>query len=164
MSDIKSIDIPRAKQLLDYDESTGTLRASEEGAKIVRKWKPGKEVGTVNRNGYRIIMLDGKLYQAHRLVWALHYGEQPPPLLDHINQNKLDNRVTNLRPADKQLNALNSKGHRDSASGVKNVRWTGRNWEVSVSIGGMVHKAGQYAAIDDAAIAAAALRESLCLP
>ena len=81
-----------------------------------------KEAGGVATNGYLTITIDGKKYLTHRLVFLMHNGYLPK-LLDHINQNKLDNRIENLREASKKLNAINSKLYKNNTTGRAGVYW-----------------------------------------
>ena len=74
-----------------------------------------REIGQVageletNRNKkYRRIMFNGKRYRAHRVAWYLFHREQPPKMIDHIDNNGLNNNRHNLRAADHSLNYRNS--------------------------------------------------------
>lgn len=49
--------------------------------------------GSLDKDGYLIIKVKGKQFKAHRIVWLLHYGKFPLYEIDHINRNKLDNRI-----------------------------------------------------------------------
>ena len=61
-----------------------------------------------NRNKkYRRILFKGRRYRAHRVAWYLFYREQPPKMIDHIDNNGLNNSRNNLRAADHSLNGLN---------------------------------------------------------
>lgn len=82
-------------KLLTYDPATGVFVANCDH----RKWRKGKEVGTVNMYGYRQIGIEGKVYLAHRLAWLYVYGALPKCGLDHINRQRSDNRILNLREA-----------------------------------------------------------------
>lgn len=79
--------------------------------KVSRKIIPGKEAGSPEGKGYWAIRYKTKLYKAHRVVWCLCKGEWPTKdkEIDHINQNKLDNRIENLRVVDRKTNARNKK-------------------------------------------------------
>ncbi len=80
------------------------ILVDEEFADVLRKTK-----WSLGTKGYAIGLPGGmkKAVRLHRYLWSLKYG-QCPPQLDHINRNKLDNRLANLRPASPTLNTLNS--------------------------------------------------------
>lgn len=107
--------LPRIEELRDrltLLPGTGTL-VWRERAGAPKQWNtryPGTVAGSVGRAGYIQINLSGRLYFAHRIVWALANGVDPYPLeIDHVNGNRSDNRPLNLRVADRQLNLLNSR-------------------------------------------------------
>lgn len=68
---------------------------------LARKW-------TLNGHGYPTAQVDGKCWYLHRFVWHIRHGGVPP-ILDHINEDPLDNRLANLRPATKALNKRNCR-------------------------------------------------------
>ena len=84
--------------------------------KVAKKIIPGQEAGSPEGKGYIGIRYKKKLYKAHRVVWCLCKGEWPPAdkEIDHINQNKTDNRIENLRVVCRKTNAQNQthKGYR----------------------------------------------------
>ena len=57
--------------------------------------------GSIDKDGYLIIKVKGKQFKAHRIAWLLCYGYFPKSELDHINRNKLDNRIENLRESNR---------------------------------------------------------------
>lgn len=92
--------------------------------------------GRINPGGYRYIRHKGKAYMAHRLIWIWHGLNLPPKpmVLDHVNGDRLDNRMENLRPATIASNGHNSKLKADNKSGVRGVCWcnTYEKWVVQL--------------------------------
>lgn len=99
----------------------------------------------------------------HRLAWLYVSGEFPVGLLDHRDRCPGNNRIGNLRPADKSLNAFNTLAHKDNSSGVKGVSWskTESKWRGEIMVKGVTHRIGYYTELDDAAAAIRRLREAL---
>lgn len=58
--------------------------------------------GSLDKDGYLIIKVKGKQFKAHRIAWLLAKGDFPKTELDHINRNKLDNRIENLRESNRK--------------------------------------------------------------
>lgn len=81
----------------------------------------GARVGTLCRNGYVRLGLDYVEYQAHRVIWKMHYGTEPD-IIDHINGIRHDNRIENLQELSNRENV--SKGYAATAlpTGVKKMR------------------------------------------
>jgi len=78
---------------------------------------------SLEARGYRRGFFCGKLYQSHRVAWAIHHGEWPDGEIDHINGIKDDNRIENLRVATRSENCRNTKMHKNNRSGLKGVFW-----------------------------------------
>jgi hypothetical protein len=97
------------RQVLSYDPETGALTWLVDRHCRVRA---GMLAGNPNPgawNGYSVIKLGHRRLQAHRLAWYLHHGTDPGPLLvDHINRDRSDNRICNLRLVDARGNRANS--------------------------------------------------------
>lgn len=81
-----------------------------------------KVAGCVHGGGYRVIRYKRKAYQAHRLVYAYFYHDVPK-YIDHINGDKLDNRIDNLRPATTQQNGCNRKVSSNNSTGCTGVTY-----------------------------------------
>lgn len=71
-------------------------------------WRLAAKIRTGSA-GYFTVGFQGKQFMAHRIIWALHHGRQPNGLIDHINGQRWDNRIENLREATPAQNAWNSK-------------------------------------------------------
>ena len=102
--------------------------------KIGRKGEIGAVAGCIHKGtGYVHIKIKAKPFKAHRLVFLYHNGYLPE-LIDHIDGNKLNNRIENLREASKQENCQNQKVRLTNSSGVKGVSWhkANKKWVVSV--------------------------------
>ncbi len=67
--------------------------------------------GHIDKDGYLIIKVKSKAFKAHHIVWLLVYGDFPKQEIDHINRNKLDNRIENLRLSSRKQQCFNSKNH-----------------------------------------------------
>lgn len=140
-----------------YDPETG----------VVVSRKTGKEYGHVNKDGYRLASMrfQSVLYHVriHRLAWALHHGVWPAGELDHINGNRADNRISNLRTSTRVLQALNSKNRkrRDLPEGVvfRPDSWA-KPFVARINIDGKLIELGRFSAISDAAEAYREAREA----
>jgi len=96
----------RIRSVLAYEAETGFLLYSE-ARRGMRKNQIGKQAGALNADGYLMIHMDGKRYQAHRLAWLHVHGEWPEHEIDHINGCRSDNRMCNLRDVTRRVNSQN---------------------------------------------------------
>jgi hypothetical protein len=124
-----AIDRSRLLEVLDYDPNTGIFRWKVKVSNFV---KVGGQAGMVRRDGYRAISFGERLYTAHRLAWFYVHGFWPVDQLDHVNRERDDNRIANLREATRGQNMQNRVMSPDNLSGFKCVqksksgRWTAR--------------------------------------
>ena len=123
--------------------------------------KVEREAGHLNRNGYRYVMFNGKRYFAHRLIWLMQYGYIPDGI-DHINGNRSDNRIENLRAASVSENSMNAKKRSDNTSGIKGVSLDKRSgkWLARCTVAGKKNHIGLFKNINDAAEAVRLFREN----
>lgn len=150
----------RLKELLNYNKSTGVFTRAKT---ITGNAVVGMVAGSLKKNGYVHIQIDGKCYLAHRLAWLYEYGTFPDGILDHINGNRCDNRIENIREVTSMQNCQNEMKRTNNTSGVKVVCWDKRkgNWIAKI---GFMHKTiyvGNFSNIEDAKEAIMKKREEL---
>lgn len=175
MSRVVPIDL--LNRLLRYDANTGEMHWLERPVSMFsesvfrhrtgkvcvrssewscRRWNTcyaGKPAFTaLNGAGARQGRINGESLYAHRVAWALHHGEWPSGEIDHINGNRSDNRISNLRDVDHQTNMQNKAVYRTNSSGCHGVsrkRSTGR-WQAAVTVDGKRIHLGSFEARADA--------------
>lgn len=109
--------LPRSRQMF----SGGSRDAELLAALWNGRWA-GKEAFTTRSHGYFTGHLLDKKLQAHRVAWAIAYGEWPN-FIDHINRDRGDNRLSNLRAVTRTENQRNHPKRSDNSSGVSGVYW-----------------------------------------
>jgi len=114
------------KKHLSYDPETGVFRW-----KIRRKGRRfDAPVGHLNAGGYLVARISGIDYYLHRIAMAFSYGEWPPSHTDHVNGDKSDNRLVNLRAVTPSVNGQNRRGakknNKHGLIGVSYFKQTGR--------------------------------------
>jgi hypothetical protein len=93
--------------------------------------KDGRPTGTIGVGGYVVLRVNGKVCYAHRLAWKLYYGSEPKTI-DHINGDRSDNRIENLRDVSQSVNMQNTvhgKGchfHKPSKSWKSSIMLKGK--------------------------------------
>jgi len=120
------------------------------------------KAGSARTDGYLRLGINGKEYAIHRLVFFMHNGYLPK-IIDHIDNNYLNNKIENLREATQSQNLQNSKLSKNNTSGIKNVSWDKEKnkWLVSIKIknNGKSQYIGYYADIELAELIAIEARE-----
>lgn len=124
----------------------------------------GKECGHMSKNGYvyLTVSLDGqyKHILAHRVAWYIMFGEVPKHQIDHINGNRTDNRIVNLREATPGQNSRNTKLSVRNSSGFSGVHWykSRRKWQTYTDYQGKRFFLGYYDNKDEAISAVEAFK------
>lgn len=140
------------KSRATYDPDTGVFislecfRPSRQS-----RWPAGRQMGTPGKRGYLRITTNGRQYFAHRLAWLYVHGVWPNEALDHINGDKLDNRIANLRDVPETLNALNVHAARsDSKTGVRGVSPSRGKFAAFISCRKRMYPLGRYDTVEEA--------------
>jgi HNH endonuclease len=137
-------------ELLEYSGDTGEFRwKSDRG----NNKTAGKLAGCLRSDGYVIIRINSRNYLAHRLAWAMTYGEWPE-LLDHIDMNPSNNRIDNIRPANHSLNKANRRKTRANTSGFKGVFFdktaSTNPWRAAIKVNYKLKNLGCFASPEEA--------------
>lgn len=140
-------DQEQLKSLLDYNSETGVFVWRIANGKRVRA---GDIAGCVTDRGYIRIAVLGKQYPAGRLAWLYVYGYWPEKQIDHINLNKQDNRICNLREANASENSRNKALRPDSETGFKGVKKQGNKYMARCQVGDKRKYLGLYETAEEA--------------
>ncbi len=114
------------RALFHYNETTGALTWARS-----RKGVPKGHGGGTISCGYVRITYAGNRYMAHRLIWLMHHGRWPKGDIDHINGDRADNRICNLREATRSHNCWNSPARKGK---YKGVHQRGRKWRAQIVV------------------------------
>lgn len=106
------------RESLSYDIVTGIFKRAKTTSP---KSKYGSIAGYKNTAGYIVIRVNSRPYYAHRLAWLYHYGRLPSSEIDHVNGDKSDNRISNLRLCDKYQNQCNREHCKNAKIKMKGV-------------------------------------------
>lgn len=121
------------RKLFRYEPETGKLywlprtpdmfkdakRSKEHACAMWNANNANKEAGSKKR--HIDVKINSEFYKAHRIIWAIYYGETPEKTPDHINGNGLDNRIINLREATTSQQRMNSVVPSNNTTGAKGV-------------------------------------------
>lgn len=138
-------------RVLAYDPDTGLFqwRIGRGG-----KAHAGAAAGHLKRDGYVYIKLGRAQQMAHRVAWFYVHGEWPAQEVDHINRNRADNRLVNLREATDAQNMQNKQTYQNNTTGVTGVyRGRAGGWNAMISVDGRRRFLGEFKAFESAVVA-----------
>ena len=130
-----------------YDPSTG---------KVFRRLPTGelRRVGHRTKDGYYATRIHHKQFFLHRLAWVLVTGDWPADEIDHVNGDRLDNRLCNLRDVSRRINLENQRnGRRKNAAGFLGVHQAGTRWRAQIGVHGRTIRLGYFDSAEQAAAA-----------
>lgn len=145
---------------LTIEQVRSMLRYEPESGRFIRlqatsNRKAGEVAGSINTAGYMQIRVCGRNYLGHRLAWFMVYGYWPDFQIDHINRDRADNRLANLRLVTASENKQNCKRRSSSKSGIKGVHYCTRTkrWVAQIAADGRRLFLGRFTHSECAALA-----------
>lgn len=136
------IDQKTVCSLLSYSQDTGAFTWLVQAS---QRTKVGMIAGCVDRQGYRRIGINHNRYAAHRLAWLYVNGAWPSNGIDHIDGNKSNNRLNNLRDVSQSMNMQNLYiANIDSRTGFLGVTKNRHRYRAQISVGGQMRNLGSY--------------------
>jgi len=118
---MKKIDVQLLRNLFRYNSKTGILHWKKTGG----KHKSGDKVGSISNGRLRVCILYED-YLVHRIIWAMHFGEFPVNVIDHIDGNPLNNRIDEIRDVNvKTNNEDRGKPEKHNSAGFHGVKLHG---------------------------------------
>jgi hypothetical protein len=159
---MRDLTVDLLNHLFEYDKETGNLiwkiKPSSRGHHV----KAGDIAGTLKSHGYLCVGINYNSYRAHRLIFLMHKGYLPKTI-DHINGDKLDNRIENLRAATVGQNQHNRKTNANNTSGYKGVSWNKalKKWTARITLERKIIHLGYFANVEEAAEVVRKAREEL---
>jgi len=110
-----------------------------------KQYLANKPAGSIHKTGYRHVTWMNKIHKAHRLIFLMHHGYLPPEV-DHINGDRADNRIDNLRAANRSENQCNRSALSSNTSGYPGVSWHKKSgsWAVRLMKNGKTHALGYF--------------------
>jgi len=140
--------IEELRELLNYEPNTGLFRWR---VNLRGPAKPGSVAGSSNHTGYISITINGRYFRAHRLAWAFFYDQDPGSMqIDHIDQNKSNNKIINLRLADNGPNKANAGPQKNNKLGVKGVYYVEGKFAACIKKNKKKYHLGSYDTIEEA--------------
>lgn len=138
------------KEYLSYNSESGTFtwKSIFRHPQII-----DKEAGFKRKDGYIAIRIEGRQYFAHRLAWFYVYGSWPKHHIDHINGNRSDNRLFNLREATTRENGQNMVKHRNGKLVGCTFNKACKKWSSDIRVNGVKYRIGFYATDVEASMA-----------
>lgn len=117
--------------------------------RVRRQYNSNVTVGSVagekhRRDGYRRVQINGRKYQAHRVLWLMRYGKWPDGEIDHIDGDPENNAADNLRDVPHRQNSRNRKRQTNNTSGYPGVYFEDNAWNATIKVDGKRISLGRF--------------------
>jgi hypothetical protein len=134
---MNTLPIELIRSVIDYDPETGAMvwKDSDDLPPFFNRRLIGAPaLASVHRTGYLHGHLFGLSVKAHRVAWAIHYGKWPELFIDHIDRDRANNRIANLRIATRSQNGRNKVSKQNTSSQYLGVSYhiSNRKWQASI--------------------------------
>lgn len=149
------------QRCLDYSPETGELRWK---SPVCRGIKIGDLAGSIHPSNRLYVTFRGKRYLAHRLAWLLTHGKWPDGVIDHLDGNSLNNRLSNLRDVSRTVNGQNQRSAQSrNKTGFLGVSWHSRDnrFQASIRFNGKDKHLGYFLTPEEAHAAYLAAKREL---
>ena len=150
----------KIRQILSFEPDSGTFRWRERhGNKAI-----GSIAGHADHLGYWKVKIQGHSYRAHKLAWLYVFGEWPTFPIDHIDGNKANNAIANLRDGSCGVNQQNvRRPQTNNKSGYLGVhkRSDSKTYRVAISVDGVLRHFGGFKSAKDASDAYLQIKRQL---
>lgn len=144
----RDLSVEQLREALHYDPQSGSFTWKPRAVVCkswTRKYRGGQSAGRVTCQGYLRIRILGGEYPGHRLAWLYVFGHWPSRCIDHINGNRLDNRIANLRDVSQQANTQNHRvASLTNRSGFLGVTAHKKKWRATITVDGRAKHIGVF--------------------
>lgn len=153
------------RQIFEYNSETGHLFWRIRDADVCPDKRTrntfntkfgGKPVGGIRKSDrlqyYEAQITPYGKFFAHRIIWKMHYGTEPPEIMDHADGNGLNNKIDNLREASIFQNGWNAQRSSRNKSGFKGVSFNAekKKWRAAIHVNGKTKLLGYFSTPEDA--------------
>ena len=139
----KGPSIGRLREVFSYTPESGFLHWR---VCMGTRGRPGARAGSLSAQGYLVVGVDGcRNLFAHRVAWAVHHGSWPAGEVDHINGDRTDNRISNLRDVSTHQNHQNMRNARqDNKTGLLGVSMHKGRFRAQIQAAGKKRWLGEF--------------------
>ncbi len=161
----KPITVEEVREAFDYNAESGSLTWRERPAingyiRHQNKMRAGKKAGGPSGHGYEKIYFMGGFRYTHHLVWIHQQGEAAALHIDHINNDKSDNRIENLRLATRSQNLCNRPMQSNNSLGAKGVSRNRSRYSAKIRVDNVRTHLGTFDTVEEAHSAYCAAAET----